>query len=158
MTFFTAFLLTLLLDQISKAVVRVFLPPGNSLQVLGNFLVLRQVRNPGVVFGLFSRNNLALMLVFTALLVILALLFFLRGIERPRYADLAMALVCGGAVGNIIDRVVFGRVIDFIDFNFWPVFNLADIAIVVGVGLLVLYFIRYYWREGKLEKGQKNAS
>ncbi len=149
--------LVLAVDQSSKALVRIFLPVGKSVNVIGRYIALRQTRNPGVVFGLFSNGNVFLLLIFSSLLIVLLTIYFMRDKKRLRIVDVSLGLICGGAIGNIIDRLLFGKVIDFIDLNFWPVFNLADAAIVVGVALLLYYFLRYYFKGDRREKGGENA-
>ena len=106
-------------------------------------LDLTLVRNPGVAFGLFSGYAPAL---FTVITVSLIFLFLITNRSHGKTARgvsgadrWALSLILGGAVGNWIDRLRFAAVIDFIDFRVWPVFNLADAAITVGV---LLYFIR----------------
>ncbi|GBD44816.1 Lipoprotein signal peptidase [bacterium HR40] len=132
----------LVLDQASKGLVLANLEPGQVIEVLPFFnLVL--VWNRGVSFGLFSQLGAALpwVLVAIALLVIgLLLLWFRR--EQALWPRLAIALVLGGAGGNVLDRIRFGAVVDFLDFHLgdwhWPAFNLADTAVVCGAAVLLL--------------------
>lgn len=102
---------------------------------------LSYVQNPGAAFGLL-KNQTGLFVTVTAV-VVLAILFYAGRLE-PHMALLgwAMTLVLGGAVGNLIDRLRFGYVVDFLDFRVFPVFNVADMAIVSGTGLLFLYLLR----------------
>ncbi len=158
MIFSLTFALVLAVDQLSKALIRVFLPAGKSVNLIGRYLALRQIRNPGAVFGLFANSNIYLLTLFSITLVIFMTIYFLRKKERPRSLDISLGLVCGGAVGNLIDRLVFGKVIDFVDFNFWPVFNMADVAIVLGIALLIFYFLRYDFGSKPVEKGGEDAS
>ncbi len=107
-------------------------------QPLTPFFSLTLVFNTGSAFGLFAGNNRALLVL--AFMILGMLLYGARGFtERGgTWAAVGVALIFGGAVGNIIDRFRFGRVVDFLDFHFWPVFNVADSAICVGAGLLML--------------------
>ena len=109
---------------------------------LAEYLYLTLVLNTGTAFGLFQNNNRALLLLAYAILGVVV--YAARGLcERGgRWAFLGVSLIMGGAIGNIVDRHIYGHVIDFIDLRFWPVFNLADSAITIGaictaIGLLL---------------------
>ena len=122
----------LLLDRLTKAWVRHHFALGESRSITSWFH-LTYVQNTGTAFGLFQGNNKALGIF--AFLILAAVLYGARGLsERGGFwGALGVALVLGGAVGNLIDRVHFGRVIDFLDFSVWPaVFNIADSAISIG--------------------------
>jgi signal peptidase II len=134
-------------DQASKALVRRFLPPGKTLDL--HFFALRQVRNPGTAFGLIRGQSLPFFLGSVALLLVLVMVLWRFRGEEGRAFTAALGLIIGGALGNIIDRISLGAVVDFIDLRFWPVFNLADTAIVLGVGIALALVIREVWREGK---------
>jgi signal peptidase II len=121
-------------DQISKAVVVADIARGATVDVLP-FLELTNVRNDGVAFGLGSASVLLIGLTVLVLVAILA--YLSMGGLGPRYW-LSGGLLVGGAVSNLADRVRIGSVVDWIHFSHWPTFNLADVAIVVGVFCLVL--------------------
>ena len=124
------------LDQISKQLVVENIARGDTVELLP-FLDLANTRNSGVAFGLASGVSPGV--IGAALVVLLGLLAFLSSRSRGGWAVwLPAGLLIGGALGNLVDRVREGAVIDFIDFSFWPTFNLADTAIVIGVALLVL--------------------
>jgi signal peptidase II len=140
-------------DQLTKTWVTQNLAEYQSIELfdwLAPILSLTAVRNTGVAFGLFPQMGSLFGLL--SLVVVAAILYFRRTIPA---ADLrihgALGLVSGGAVGNILDRILKGHVVDFLDVNMWPfhnwpVFNLADSAIVVGVGLLLLDTVLADWR------------
>ena len=100
------------------------------------------VENTGTAFGFLQGNNKALAIF--AFMILVALLYGARGLsERGGFwGALGVALVLGGAVGNIMDRIHFGRVIDFLDFRVWPVFNVADSAITVGTLCILMGLFR----------------
>lgn len=133
--FFVAALITLLADQSTKSLVRAWLPLGVSLPILPNVLHFTHTQNPGAAFGLFP--NATSFLIFIALFVS-AIFFWLghQGFDRRRMA-IATGMMLGGALGNLIDRVKFGSVTDFIDIRVWPIFNIADIALTVGAFLFL---------------------
>jgi signal peptidase II len=126
-----------LLDRFSKSWVMTHFRPGDS-RALTRFFSLTYIQNTGMAFGLLQGRNHALLM---ATFIILSILFYsARGLsERGGWPGfIGIALVIGGAIGNIIDRMRFDRVIDFLDFHFWPVFNLADSAITVGAAFIFL--------------------
>ncbi len=133
---------TLVLDQASKALVRASLVPGESVKLIPGFLNLTFVNNVGAAFGLFPGRQPVFMA--TSLLVLFVIAaYWRRAHPREWPAVLALGLVCAGAVGNLIDRAVLGRVTDFFEFGFvqFPVFNVADMAILTGVGILAFWIL-----------------
>ncbi|ACM06304.1 signal peptidase II [Thermomicrobium roseum] len=140
--------IVLVVDQLSKALVLTFLAPGAphaEVVIVPGFLRLYYVENTGAAFGLFQGKNP--LLAFLAFGVVVALVVWFRELVRFWLGALALGLQLGGAVGNLIDRFRHGFVVDFIDFSFWPTFNLADSAITIGV-LMLLYVLL---RQGQLE-------
>ncbi|MCR4378141.1 MAG: signal peptidase II [Rhodospirillales bacterium] len=140
---FGVILFILILDQISKWVVLdLFGETPRMIEVLPFFnLVL--VRNQGISFGMFGGSSAWGAWILTGLaLVISAFLFFWLKKAETRLAALSLAAIIGGALGNVIDRVRFGAVVDFLDFHVlgyhWPAFNVADCAITVGAATLIL--------------------
>lgn len=143
--FFLTALLVVAADQLSKYWIRSNLAVGELLPETG-FLRLTHVQNTGSSFGLFQDQ--ALLLTIVAFIGIAVLLFFvLFGHHRFPFlatmpAKLALGLICGGTVGNLIDRLSHGHVTDFIAIGFWPAFNIADSAVVVGAIFLAYLLIR----------------
>ena len=126
--------LALTLDQLTKFVVRQTLPWHYSWPHQG-FFRFTHVQNTGSAFGLFQDQNLPLLLV--SVVGIAALAYIYRSQQRPALLmRVSIALMLGGALGNVVDRILQGHVTDFIDIGPWPVFNLADSAIVVGLILM----------------------
>lgn len=117
------------------------IPPGGSLPVIPRVFSLTHVQNTGVAFGLLAGASP----VITALaaLTLVFLLFYNKGRQiRTRAAGLGIAAMAGGAAGNLIDRVRLGHVVDYLDVHVWPVFNLADVAIVLGAAILIVALSR----------------
>lgn len=133
--FFAAALITFLADQVSKSAVRDLLPLGSSVPVLPNVLHITHTQNPGAAFGLLP--NATMLLIVIALFVSAIFLWLGRqGFDRRRVA-IATGMMLGGAVGNLIDRIRFGAVTDFIDLKVWPIFNIADTALTIGAMLFL---------------------
>jgi signal peptidase II len=143
--YFAAALVVLVLDRITKWLVEDRIGLHDSIPVIPGFFRLTHVQNRGAAFGLFAESpsewKIALLVLFSlvALTIVSALLW--RNSHALSMTGMALALILGGAVGNLWDRVLFGHVVDFLDFYFnghhWPAFNVADSAIVVGACMLV---------------------
>ena len=135
----------LFLDQLSKFYIQKSLVIGQLIPVLGDFFRITYLKNPGVAFGLFPGQRL--FFIFITFAIIILLFTYLRRVERAGiWLKLSLSLILGGALGNLIDRLRMGEVIDFLDFGFgphrWPAFNLADSAISVGVGMLLIKILK----------------
>ena len=122
-------------DQVTKHLVAGRVALGEQIEVLGP-LSIHRVENSGIAFGLFPTATSAV-IVLTGLVVAWMLLFFARTGARHPVLPVGLGLVLGGAVSNLVDRLRFGAVTDFLDVGFWPAFNLADTFIVVGVVVLL---------------------
>jgi len=135
------FLLTvcvLSLDRITKFIVLSKISVGESIPVIKGIFHITLVLNKGVAFGLFANNTLVPVVI--SFIAIAAILVFFR---RAGYlTKTALSLILAGCIGNLVDRLYFGVVVDFLDFRVWPVFNVADSVICIGVGLLIVGFIR----------------
>lgn len=126
-------------DQLTKAVIVTQLPLGDTAATIGPFSI-HHVQNTGIAFGLFADSTSAV-IALTAVAVAAMLVFFARTAQRHPLVPVALGLVIGGSIANLLDRVRLGHVTDFLDFAYWPAFNLADTFIVVGVGLLFASFV-----------------
>ena len=122
-------------DQLTKHLVASQLSLDEGVHVVGPFWI-RHVQNSGIAFGFFSQAT-ALVIVLTGLAVAWMLTFFARGGARHPVLPVALGLVIGGSVSNLVDRVRLGYVTDFLDLRWWPAFNLADSFIVIGVLVLL---------------------
>lgn len=143
---------TVLADQLTKELVVRFLRLDDSLVVITGFLNLVNVHNTGAAWGILRDRNTVLAVV--CLLTILVLYLFRHSFQlEHKVARVALGLIAGGIVGNLIDRIRWGWVIDFVDFyvdaHHWPAFNVADSAICVGVCL----YIFVSWRNEPKKPG-----
>ncbi len=127
-------------DQLIKLVINNKFVYGQSLPVIKNIFHLTYVKNTGAAFGIFQNQNM--FFIISALIIIVIIAIYINIINKKSiWFKLAAGLILGGAVGNLIDRIRVGYVIDYLDFRIWPVFNLADSAIVIGAGIMILLFI-----------------
>jgi signal peptidase II len=144
--YLTVSLAVLFLDQWTKGLITRTFDVHQSSTVMANFFDITYVRNSGAAFGLFASVDSSLKAIILNTVAILVFLvvsgYALRTPHRSVRLQVGFALILGGAVGNLLDRVRFGYVVDFLDFSIaghhWPAFNVADSAICIGVGLLFL--------------------
>jgi len=136
-TFAVTIALVLLADQLTKAAVRSAIPFGRSIPILGGLAFLTHAENTGGAFSILTGTPWLFVAV-SSTLIVAALIWFV--VKRPTdlLLVLGLGLLIGGAAGNLVDRVTFGYVTDFLDVRIWPVFNVADSGVVVGTGLIVL--------------------
>lgn len=138
----------IVLDQITKLIIRAEIAVGESINVLGTFFRITHVENKGGAFSILSGKTFFLMSV-TLIVIIIAIVYMHTHKGKHWLSYTSGALIISGGIGNLIDRALFGHVTDMFDFSiFPPVFNVADIGIVAGCGLMMLYIIF----EDKLEK------
>ena len=134
------FAAVLFLDQITKMLTLKFLLPKGSISILP-FFSLTYVENTGSAFGLFQNANLFLLIV--SLLVLFLMIKWRKDIlSLGNLAKYGYLMIFAGAMGNIFDRIILGHVIDFLDFHFWPVFNIADSAICIGAGFIAIAILK----------------
>ncbi|MGB9612827.1 MAG: signal peptidase II [Candidatus Margulisiibacteriota bacterium] len=136
--YFVAFL-TAAVDQLIKILVHQKMFLGQSSPLLGNILRLTYVRNTGAAFSLLVGFSPYLMIVGLVISLIVIYIHY-RVPANDTFLQVALAFILGGSLGNLVDRVLRGYVIDYLDLTFWPVFNLADIMINIGVIMVALRF------------------
>lgn len=149
--------LLIVLDQLTKAWVLASLKLHEGFAVIDGFFNIVHVRNPGAAFGFLAGASPAFRSVFFIAVTVAAILLILYYLRRTRIGEtslvFSLALILSGALGNLIDRVRFGEVVDFLDVyvgaHHWPAFNVADTAISTGAALLVLLMFRRRRGEGR---------
>jgi len=130
------------LDQISKFIVTRQLFLHESIAVIKGIFHLTLVYNRGAAFGIFKNQTLLFIITSLIAIVLIVLKLYRHHRDKISCQTVSLCLILGGAAGNLIDRMFFGYVIDFIDFRVWPVFNIADSAITVGAVLLGISILR----------------
>jgi signal peptidase II len=134
----------ILLDQMTKLLVMKTFALHESIEVLGNALRFTYIENPGMAFGIRVGSE-GFFIVFAALASAAIFVYLMRMRHDRFYSRLALALILGGAIGNLIDRILRGQVVDFIDVGIgrtrWPVFNVADMAVSIGMVLLIVQIL-----------------
>ncbi len=132
-----------LLDQITKFSVRGLMYIGESIPVIEDIFHITYVQNRGAAFSLFSGSGVMLIIIPIAALS-LAIWYMEKHKSEHWTLTLSLCLIISGGLGNLIDRVFMGFVTDMFDFRIWPVFNVADIAVCLGAGFLILYTLAFY--------------
>jgi signal peptidase II len=140
-TFFGIALAVVLLDQVTKAIVRANIEPGKAWPDEDMLLNIVNVSNSGAAFGMLQGQTI--FLVTTSLIGVVAIvLYYMFPPLEHGLLRVTLALLLGGAAGNLIDRIRFGEVTDFINFSFFPAFNVADASISIGVVAILLFFLQ----------------
>lgn len=133
-------ILFLLIDIISKQLVLYFMVENQTIQIIPHFFSLTYVKNTGVAFSMLEGNILFILLM--SVIVVGVLVYFAKNRESGQLENLCYSMILGGALGNFLDRIFYGYVIDFFDFTLFgfkmAIFNVADILIVCGVFLLIV--------------------
>jgi len=128
------------LYRLTKNYISGFLDLNESIAVIGNILRFTLVHNTGIAFGFFKDCGIVFIIIPVILtgLLVYNVYYYRHSPSMSRVYIVAFSLILGGAIGNLIDRIYLGYVIDFIDFRVWPVFNLADSAITIGAAIILL--------------------
>lgn len=142
-------LIVVIIDQLSKFYIQAHMVSGMSIPIVKDIFHITYVLNPGAAFGLFEHQTFFFLVVAVAL-VAGAIYYYPRIPKQYQLLRFGIGLMVGGAIGNVIDRIKTGYVVDFFDFRIWPVFNMADAAIVCGVGCIIFTMI-YLHKEDETE-------
>ena len=138
--FFLISLSIVLSDQVVKFFIRNSMNIGDSIAVINNIFHITYVTNYGAGFGIMQGKTS--LLIWFAIIVIGIILFYYERIQEKKSLQIFSGLILGGTLSNLIDRLFFGFVIDFFDFRIWPVFNIGDSCICIGVACLIIYLIK----------------
>ena len=128
----------LAVDQILKLLVVLLMEPGRSVTVIPGVLDITYSTNTGAAFGIMKGSGQVLFLVALVVVVLTVAWFYYTRHQEGVWSFIALGMVIGGALGNLADRLFRGRVTDFLDLGWWPVFNFADVVIVTGVIIFVV--------------------
>ncbi|MHC1746362.1 MAG: signal peptidase II [Negativicutes bacterium] len=132
------------IDRLSKYYIETHMSLGMSIPVVRDFFHITYIINPGAAFGILEYQT-GFFIVVSVVMIAAAIWYIPRIPARYRLLRFGIGMQAGGAIGNMIDRIRYGGVVDFLDFRIWPVFNVADMAIVGGVGCILvtlLYVMR----------------
>lgn len=131
----------IIIDQILKIIVERNIPRGFRIKVIEGFLNISHVTNDGAAFGILRGWNWGFVII--AIIAIIFIIFYYKRFQESFWMRISLGFLLGGAIGNLIDRIRLGHVTDFIDFRFWPAFNVADISVSIGAVMLIIYMFKY---------------
>lgn len=142
----------ILIDQITKYLIRINFQEGETLPIISDIFHLTYVRNRGAAFSIFENIEIVTILI-PIIIIVLTMAFLIHYKNKISKAMLiSMSLIIAGGLSNLIDRVIFGYVADMIDFRFFPVFNIADIAVTLGcIFIIISIFIPFNGENDKAE-------
>lgn len=149
-------ILIAVLDQIIKYFVSLYLQPIGSVSVIDNLFSLTYVENNGVAFGMFSDMRW-LFVVLTGVIIAIIVAYMFKKRPKEKIFYISTALIIGGGIGNLIDRIFYGYVIDYLSLSFFPpVCNFADYCITVGIVILMIYLLFFSDLFNTPKKAEKN--
>ena len=144
----------IILDQLTKLLAVIFLKGEASIKIIGSFLRLSYVENTGMAFGMLKSSRWVFMSV-SSVAIVLMLLYLALAKNQSKLYTVSVAIIASGGIGNMIDRIALGYVIDFVDVKYFAVFNGADSLVCIGAGLLILAMILDIVKESKKIKSEK---
>jgi len=157
--FFITAVAVIVVDHLTKWIIRTTMHLNQTINVIGNFFTISFIYNTGIAFGIFNKSNSSAktpLLIIISIIALGIILYIFYSLPRDiRLSGLSMGLIFGGAIGNMIDRIVRGKVVDFFDVDFfdinipklgihmtrWPTFNVADSAVLVGIVMLFIIIV-----------------
>ncbi|WP_139904250.1 signal peptidase II [Clostridium thermarum] len=139
-------ILGFILDRVTKILSINHLKDSKDITVIKNFFEFQYVENRGAAFGIFQGRQYLLSII-TSIVIIGVIVYLIKNRQKSKLLNISLAMIIGGALGNLYDRIIYNYVVDFIswhykDVYYWPNFNIADILVVVGTALLALYIIK----------------
>ena len=144
-----------IIDQLSKALISTYLKLNQSITIIKDFFHIKYINNTGASFGILSNSRT--LLIILSFIAIILILRYMNSFKKTKLNCIGFSLVLGGILGNLSDRILFGYVKDFFDFYIfgidYPVFNFADVFIVIGVGVLIISILR-----GEDKSGSKSSN
>jgi signal peptidase II len=144
--FYILILAVIILDQVSKFFIQTNMNLNSSIPLIDGFFSITYIHNTGAAFSVLQGKTIFLISIqMLVILIIFVYVIYKRSLLHWTLKA-SLALIVGGGIGNLIDRICNGYVVDFIHFHFWPIFNIADISVCIGCGLLIMYV---FFVEGK---------
>jgi signal peptidase II len=137
--YFIIIAVVVVLDQLAKYLIRTNLVLDTSIPLIDGIFHITYIHNSGAAFSIFQ-NKTGFLIVMQLIVIAAVLVYLIKKQKKEHWCLLlSLSLIAAGGIGNLIDRAANGYVVDFLDFRFWPIFNVADISVCVGCGLLILY-------------------
>jgi len=150
--FYILILAVIVFDQVSKYYIQTNMDLNSSITVIEGFFSITYIQNTGAAFSILQGKTMILILIQVFVILAIVIYVFLKKSPFHWTLKVSLAFIAGGGIGNLIDRVSHGYVVDFLHFHFWPIFNIADISVCIGSGLLIIYV---FLIEGKEKNGKQ---
>ena len=131
-------LLIIIIDQLTKYIAKSNLDIHQSIPIIKDFFHITLTTNTGAGFGLLRDNNA--LISFITIIILGFILFYYDKLPKKGKAHISIVMIVSGALSNLLDRIFLGNIIDFIDFRIWPIFNIADVCITLGILYMVFYY------------------
>lgn len=159
MKVFLISIIVVVLDQVTKLAVRYSFEYGVPHNIIGDWVRLTYIENPGMAFGI-QVGGQPFFTVFAVIATVIIFVYILKARDEKMSVRSALGMILGGAIGNLIDRFLYGKVVDFVDIGFgtirWPIFNVADSAVTVGMMILIVFVV--YDKSSKQTDGTKEVA
>lgn len=133
-------ILIIIIDQITKYIAKSNLELNQSIPIINDLFHITLTTNTGAGFGLLRENNS--LILFITIIILGFILFYYDKFPKKGKEQISIVLIVSGALSNLFDRIFLGHIIDFIDFKIWPIFNIADVSITLGVIYLIFYYMK----------------
>ncbi len=149
----------ILLDRITKVLADIYLKPIPTFPIIEDVLHLTYVENTGAAFGMLKDNRWVFMLTSTVVIIAIAAYLYINHKRTDKFITFTLCMILAGGIGNMIDRICMGYVIDFVDFRLidFAVFNVADSALTIGAVLLAVYVLFIEQKKAKLQSNGKDS-
>jgi signal peptidase II len=144
-------IIIIIMDQVTKYIVSTKIPLNSSIEVIPGIIFISHVKNSGAAFGVFQNKTNVFIVISVIAIILIIILKIKLNLDFILY-NISLGFILGGAIGNLIDRIVFGEVIDFIHLRYFAVFNIADSFICIGFGIVVILILKNYFKRGVNKK------
>jgi len=150
--FYILILAVFVFDRVSKYYIQTNMDLNNSISVIEGLFSITYIQNTGAAFSVLQGKTIVLILIQVFVILSIFVYVFVKKNSLHWTLKVSLAFIVGGGVGNLFDRISYGYVVDFLHFHFWPIFNIADISVCIGCGLLIIYV---FLIEGKEKNGKQ---
>jgi len=139
------------IDQVTKYLVNTKISLNSSLEIIPGIIFISHVKNSGAAFGVFQ-NRTNILIIISVIAIILIIILKIKLNLDSIFYNISLGFILGGAIGNLIDRIIFGEVIDFLHLRYFAVFNVADSFICIGFGIVIILILKNYFKRGANKK------
>jgi len=139
------------IDQVTKYLVNTKISLNTSIEIIPGIIFISHVKNSGAAFGVFQ-NRTNILIIISVIAIILIIILKIKLNLGSIFYNISLGFILGGAIGNLIDRIIFGEVVDFLHLRYFAVFNVADSFICIGFGIVIILILKNYFKRGANKK------